>query len=322
MMKYEDSNIDSVGGYFQLEISSHSKEYHNNLQRFNLARNALKHVLLKKNFAKIYLPYYTCKVVIDCLRDIDIELSFYSINHLLEIKAPLSLKEKDVLLYINYFGIKDHYISKIDKIYSNLIIDNSQSFYSKPLAGRDTFYSSRKFFGVPDGAYLATDLPIDPHLELDVSYNRCSHLLKRWDLGAEMGFSDFKNNEKSLNRLPIKKMSSLTRNILGNIDYDFVFSRRRENFFYLDKYLKNLNKLQLDTRFIQAPMVYPFLTEDKALRNKFLQNSIYVAKYWPDVFERCPDDSIEYYLAENILPLPMDHRYTILELDKVLSLIL
>ena len=34
-------------------------------------------------------------------------------------------------------------------------------FYAKPIHGNDTFYTCRKFFGVPDGAYLYTDKLLD-----------------------------------------------------------------------------------------------------------------------------------------------------------------
>ena len=37
---------------------------------------------------------------------------------------------------------------------SNVIIDNAQAFYSKHQDRAYSFNSARKFFGVPDGAYL------------------------------------------------------------------------------------------------------------------------------------------------------------------------
>lgn len=39
-----------------------------------------------------------------------------------------------------------------------IILDNTQSFFQKPISGIDTIYSCRKYFGVPDGAYLSTNI--------------------------------------------------------------------------------------------------------------------------------------------------------------------
>ena len=48
----------------------------------------------------------------------------------------------------------------------NVIIDNVQAYFQRPIEGFDTLYSCRKYFGVPDGAVLYTDLEIEP-LEKD-----------------------------------------------------------------------------------------------------------------------------------------------------------
>ena len=101
------------------------------------------------------------------------------------------------MLYTNYFGLKDDYINTLPQKH-NIIIDNCQSFFSKPSAWFDTFYSPRKFCGVPDGGYLYTydNLRLNTKLEQSVSYNRFSHLLKRIDLSDEKGYADFKRNDK------------------------------------------------------------------------------------------------------------------------------
>lgn len=48
-------------------------------------------------------------------------------------------------LYTNYFGLKDNFINILANKIQNLIIDNAQSFFSKPCKEIDTFYSVRKF---------------------------------------------------------------------------------------------------------------------------------------------------------------------------------
>ena len=46
----------------------------------------------------------------------------------------------------------------------NIIFDNSQAFYSKQY-GTAGIYSPRKFFGLPDGGILCTDLNLEEEYE-------------------------------------------------------------------------------------------------------------------------------------------------------------
>ena len=103
------------------------------------------------------------------------------------------------------------YVEWLAKQYGKkLIVDNTQAFYAKPVEDVDTFYTCRKFFGVPDGAYLYAEAKVDFHIEQDVSYDRLSFLLKRFDLGAEAGYADFREQSERLIAQPIKGMSNLT----------------------------------------------------------------------------------------------------------------
>ena len=124
----------------------------------------------------------------------------------------------------------------LSKTIENLIVDNSQAFFSMP-EKYPTFYSPRKFFGVPDGAYLYTEKLLDEDLERDTSYNYCSHLLKRFDLGSQRGYEDYKNVEESFSNRPLKIMSKLTESILSSINYEKVKSIRKQNFHHIHKQL-------------------------------------------------------------------------------------
>ena len=121
-------------------------------------------------------------------------------------------------------------------LWKQLIVDNAQAFFASPIEGVDTFYSARKFFGVPDGAYLYTDKFLNVELEQDVSCQRCEHLLRRIDEGAERGYEAFRRNDDALNNQPIKKMSQLTESILMGVDYKIVVEQRRGNFNYLHSF--------------------------------------------------------------------------------------
>lgn len=312
----------TIGGYFGLELYGKGIEFHSDLIRLNTARNAIALILDKRKYSKVYLPIYTCGVLIDTIKKLDIEIVFYTITANLEIEDLPLLKETEALVYTNYFGFKDAYVKQLEQKVSNLVIDNAQSFFSNPIKNIDTVYCPRKFFGLPDGAYLSTNLELDIPLEKDISLNRVSHLLKRLELGPEAGFEDFKANEKSLESEPLKEMSALTQSILKNsIDYNYAATQRNLNFNYLHKHLQHLNKLPITFDETIAPMMFPFLSNSKTLREKLIKNRVFVASYWPDVLDRCEKDSIEHFYTSNLVALPIDQRYDDADMKRIVELV-
>ncbi len=299
----------SIGGYFELELNNEG-EYHKKLLRLNTARNALEYLLKAQNFRKIYIPYFTCDVILEPLKKLNIPFEFYNIDCKFEPIFNFDLvKESECFLYTNYFGIKDLYIHDLKTKIDNLIIDSAQSFFSKPLENIHTIYSPRKFFGVSDGAYLATNRLLDENLQNDISFDRMNHLLLRADLNAEEGYAEFCKNDSVLINNPIRSMSQLTQKILCSIDYTGVKEIRRKNFDFLDSKLKNKNLLNLKVSEDSIPMVYPFWSHKKDLKKVLLNNRIYCATYWPNVLEWCNDNDLEKVLTMEVVYLPIDQRY-------------
>ena len=232
------------------------------------------------------------------------------------------IKGNEGFLYTNYFGLKDSFISKLSENCNNLIIDNSQAFYALPKPGIPTFYSCRKFFGVPDGAYLYLDASDIGEYPVDVSLDRFMHLLKRIGYDPETGYRDFKNNDQNFIGQPIMLMSKLTQRLLESIDYETVAKLRKINFNYLHKSLGSMNNLELGYAESFTPLGYPFLSENEGLRSYLLQNKIYVAQYWSNVLEWGESGAIEKEFSIKILSLPIDQRYLENHMQNILDLIL
>ena len=303
--------MEAIGGYFGLELQS-GNHYHNgsNCIKLNTGRNCLEYLLKVTNYSKIYLPYFTCDVLLEPLVKLNRSYEFYCVDENLEPVFDYNkITAEEGFLYTNYFGLKDRFIYDLGTKVSNLIIDNAQSFFSAPLNGVTTFYSPRKFFGVSDGAYLYCNKEINEVLERDISYNRMSHLLIRKDVSAEAGYSSFVFNDKGLENQPIKRMSVLTESILGTLDYESIAKKRIENYIFLDNALKHCNLLSLQLGKESVPMVYPFWTKNLNLKKRLLENKIYTATYWPNVKEWCEEESLEYRLANEVVYLPIDQRY-------------
>lgn len=313
----------SIGGYSSLELPSVSKgELYPSAIKLNTGRACLEYILRNRKYQKIYLPYYTCQVVLDTIQKVGIDYDFYHLNQSLEIDIPVTINQNEVLLYTNYFGVKNDYVMELSKTCSNLIIDNSQAFYSKPLKGVDTFYTCRKFFGVADGAYLFTTLDLKLDIPQDFSSQRMLFLLDRIDKTPEEAFEDFHSNESLLDKGQMYRMSKITQAILASIDYQAVADKRCRNFERLHQKLKSMNELPLLLAKEDVPMVYPFLAHgNDVLRKKLIANRIYVAKYWPNVERWAGMNAYDTYLANNLLPLPIDQRYGDSDIDYILETI-
>jgi hypothetical protein len=311
-----------IGGYFSLELSE-GESYHPQAIALNTGRNCLEYIMRCRNYRKVYIPYYTCEAVMEPFQKLDIPYEYYHINERLEIAKDISLGSEEALLYTNYFGLKQTYVERLARQYGKqLIVDNTQAFYAKPIAGVDTFYSCRKFFGVPDGAYLYTDAKADFEMEQDVSCDRVSFLMKRLDLGAEAGYADFQEQSKRLVGQPIKRMSNLTEQMMNGIDYRSVAQRRKENYKYLHQHLTETNQLSLELDEDAIPMVYPYLTKDGELKQKLIDERIYVPTYWPNVLEWIGDKDFESLLVRNTCFLPIDQRCGLGEMERIVNVIL
>ncbi|MBQ9205347.1 MAG: hypothetical protein IJ158_01380 [Treponema sp.] len=297
-----------IGGYIEFERYD-GKQYHEDALKLNCARNCLAYLIAVYRIQKIYLPYFLCDSVWKVCKKYGVQVSFYHIDENFRPILPNADFEKDWLYVVNYYGqVSNQEIAFISQSVKNLIVDNVQSFFQKPVQGLPTIYTCRKFFGVADGAYLYTDKTVSGELERDISFERMEHLLGRFERSASEFYPAFAENEKIFEALPVKRMGALTENLMRSFDYERIAKRRAENFRFLHENLQNVNKLNLTVPY--GAYMYPLLLENGSEIRKHLQEQkIYIPTLWGDVFEVCRKGSLEYNYAENILPLPVDQRY-------------
>ncbi len=309
-----------IGGYFGLEQLINN-EYYKDLLALNTGRNALLYLLKAKNIQKLYIPYYLCNSVSNMLDKYEYNFVYYNVDSDFMPIFNKTLNDNEYIYVANYYGqLTNEKVLNLKQKFNQIILDNIHAFFQKPLDGIDTIYSCRKFFGVPDGAYLSTDSVLDEVLEIDISKDRMRHILGRFEGAASDYYSYFKENDASLKFEPLKYMSKLTHNILGAIDYERVNRIRNENYAFLDSELKSTNKLKLTTP--QGPFAYPIYLENGIeIRKKLAQKKMYIPTLWPNVLEDTPEGSIEYDFAANILPLPCDQRYRVEDMKYLLNMI-
>ena len=93
-----------IGGYFELELPEASKDFpHALCPALNSGRHALEYILrqLGNKVKVIHVPYYTCDVVLEPLRRLNIAHQFYNIDENLEIKNMPALPEGHYIIANN-----------------------------------------------------------------------------------------------------------------------------------------------------------------------------------------------------------------------------
>lgn len=249
---------------------------------------------------------------------------WYQLDSSLNVPCSLELKDNELLLYVNYFGVCQKQVEKVLKNYppAQVVLDYSQAFFDPPkLDALATIYSPRKFFGIPDGGMLLSRCDVSqPQVQDMGSLSRMTHLLRRMCQTPEHGYSDYIHAEDSLNDSTPMAMSSLTHCLLKSIDYQAVQKKRMQNFVYLHSRLKFDNGFVFDVTDIVAPLCYPFITNIKGLRDYLIRNRIFVPTYWRDAIKRVSGDWTE-KMIDGLLPLPIDQRYGKEEMEHMISLI-
>jgi hypothetical protein len=306
-----------IGGYFELELPS-GQRMHDDALQLNSGRNCFMYLLQAVGPKHVYLPRFICDAMVEPLERAHVSYEFYDVNDRLELSKPIEVADDELLVYVNYFGLKDAYSRQLAEQYGQrLVLDCSQAFYFEAPQDTSVFYSPRKFFGLPDGGQLYTPFRLGETLPTDTALDHFEHLLIRHEQGAEAGYAAFRQDDELLSGRPLMHMSPLTGKLMDGIDYDAIRTKRLENYRRLEAALGATNKLQLDAS--SAPLVYPYFTDDENLRQRLIDEKIFAATYWPYVLQSNEPASQAHRLAAGIIPLPIDQRYTLTDMDRILK---
>lgn len=294
-----------IGGYFELDPGLGHSSLPNGVL-LNSGRNALRHIVRSLGIRTIHVPDYTCPVVYDALYAEGVDTAVYTVG---QDMLPTEIFDRnDFVLYTNYFGCCGANVDKLVALYPNLVVDCAQAFFAVP-KGRASFSSCRKFFGVADGgiAYGCDGA----NYETDDSSSRQEHLHIRLAQSASAGYAKYREAEDSLDGAPIRAMSEQSKMAMSKFDVQTAIQKRRANFGYLYESLPSSFPFAISDD--DVPMVYPYVTDDQKLRERLIENKIFVARYWPGLNEAAND------LANRIVPLPIDHRYGEEEMEMIIG---
>ncbi|MCP4440179.1 MAG: hypothetical protein GY810_14645 [Aureispira sp.] len=313
-----------IGGFFELELAKGKSIYHDDAILLTTGRACLNYILQSKQPTKVYIPFYCCNALIDPMVLNSIEYAFYTIDEHLEIKDLPELKPSEAIIYCDFFGIKTEYTNNLIKHYKNqLIVDNTHSFFSKGYETTNaSFTSARKYFGVPDGAFLyisdeeKIDVEINRNLNVSIEHNMHSLLGEQ-----QKAYGEYVAYEKTLGSA-IEQISVVSERLLSMVDYKEVRQTRNENYNFYAKELKELNQLNIDAK-EQDCFCYPLLLKEPLNRQELYKEQIFIPSLWLDTTGREGHEAyeLECKLSTELLPLPIDHRYSTDDLKRVCDFI-
>lgn len=261
--------------------------------KLNLARNCLKYLIQVYAIRRIYLPYYTCSVVWNSAREENCEVKFYHIDK--DFLPTEKFEENDFILYTNYFGINFKNCKNLAKKYPNLIVDNSHSFFCKPL-GLASFNSLRKFFNVQNGAYLFTSKQLGQVFDVDK--------IGLQPVSMQENYEKFLKNELFLDsQKQIKAISPKVEKMMNDIDFEAESIKRVRIFKQYEKVLKNFNNIQLDLNSGDIPYCYPFSPNSEIIKRKLWSKNLVLLQLWKNF----PKSFIESEFLNDTIALPLDN---------------
>ncbi len=300
----------AIGGFFELELPTNGSSYHPQALALCTGRACLGLALDTIRPTRVHVPFYTCDALVEPILLRRIPYTYYALNERLEPATLPRLQASEIFIYINYFGIKSQYTSELRQLFrEGLLVDNTHDFFHRGFEDNWSFTSARKYFGVPDGAYLysPSSLGDDPSRFTGISVE---HSLNRLLGDLELGYRQYVEYEKSLDST-IQRISLLSESLLSQVPYDRIRDRRRDNFNFLHRELGADNQLAVDLNEDSNAFCYPFLPAHPLAKSELHAHRFFIPSFWRDTLSRdTAGFELEKKFSEELLPLPIDHRYT------------
>lgn len=321
-----------------------------NIQYYKSGRNAIK--ALCNNIGekkKIAIPVYTCDTVIQPFLDEKWDVFFYKINKDLSIcyqslEDVINKNRPDAILFHSYFGFDTYnnvnYILKYKEQGIIIVEDLTQSLFSNHFLKMADYYvtSFRKFIAISDGGALISkkNLTCQYVKESDdriVTTALSAFKAKKeyFETGNRALKVYYREKYKELNLLisdneQLMKMSDYSRTIIDSCDVKRIMEARQTNYEYLVSEIKKIDIVETVIKMPSdecTPLYLPVYVKKRANMQRYLaEHDVYCPIIWPKSKSIIFYDKDVDYMYDNMLCIPIDQRYSIEEMKRVLSLIL
>lgn len=312
----------SIGGFFETEKLTQFTQgtFHSEAIAVTSGRACLKQAILSTKATMIHVPFYICDSVLTVIKEAGVHFRFYSLNEDLSPATLPFLGSNELFLYANYFGLKSGMAEHLKSHYGQqLILDNTQAFFEKGDQTSWSFNSARKFFGVPDGAYVYGPT----HIPKPSAKNESliiEHLSKRSENELEQAYHLYQQNELLVSSDWLD-MSNYSKTVLEQVDYNQIQGIRNQNFLCYHQAFASLNQLSLKPTGA-SPFCYPLWLDTPIDKMYLYEQNIFIPTLWKEVLERVEAGfELEKSWSKKILCLPLDHRYSESDCQRVIETI-
>lgn len=285
---------------------------------------------------RIWMPSFLCDALLKSIHNIDTR--FYEVGSDLQVSREWldTVQRDELVVLIDYFGFQfDPTLAmRIRERGSWILEDASQALLSLHVGNYSDFvlFSPRKFLGVPDGGILRFNANVDfsgiqlkdPPYDWWLKSINATILRREFDLygGERSWFSLFQEIENNSPNGPYS-MNLLSKILLEHsFDYSCIIEKRIENYKVLNNYLSQF-ALFPDLPADVVPLGYPIHLENREYVRKMLfDNNIYPPVHWP-IRDIVPQKFVEsHHLADTILTLICDQRYTPIDMQRIAEIVL
>lgn len=315
---------------------------------------ALKHCAKRMNGKKILLPDYLCLSVISAVEAAGMDYDFYHVQKNLEIDYGDLLSKIDgntgMIYIIHYFSVPHDsvlvsHLKSVAREKDILIMEDiTQALFSRHPErmgfGDYIVASLRKWFPMTDGGLLAIRNGLDGEdFSLEDAYDQSvykelliSALRSQYEEYPDKGKKVYLEYEKAANAsryvdLTPRNMTAASKWILTHADTGNLIKRRVDNFNYLEKELKNIEKVAIlskpvgsDGNFV--PFGMTILVEERDRLYQYLvSHNIIPEIQWVLPTEYYTPGTDAVFLSQHNLMLQCDQRYTAENMDYVASVI-
>lgn len=290
------------------------------------ARQALAAIAVKyaKEGRNILLaPEYLCGSMLHGFDTVHWQLELYQVTESFAIDSENLVSKvtdplRTVVLSATYFGNEpnDQHISamKLLRAQGARVIEDETHRVLGPLEplGDVAVASLRKVLPVADGAYIRGDSDIYPEIEREHSGWKAMDQKRSGYLEAARNTYKVANTELNSWLSPPARASDRTLRTLPVLDYQELKRRRRENGAVLRGLLGELTGIQIINHAEIPSHLVIRVPDAEGVQRRLASAGIFCPIHWPR-----PDRLQTRAWRENVLSLPVDHRYNSDDMGRV-----
>lgn len=311
-------------------------------------QSAISYIIENLKLSKddvVLLPSYLCPTILIPFENRKVKYDFYLVDENFKIDIDF-LKKKinnavKAIYIIDYFGFfydieTMAFLKELQNEGMKLIEDAVQGFWFENedyFIGDYVFNSYRKVLPIDGSILLNKDNKIkDKFICNNQSYIRKMNRARLFksiymylNIGSENKYLDKFENAHDIyykNEKPCE-MDRISKGMLQHVNYNKISEIRKSNYTYLYNSLKDINSLKLifSNEFNGCvPLALPIIVENRDyLRKELMKANIFTAIHWNlDAIKDLPDFfDINREVSSKILSLPIDHRYSACDMEKI-----